>query len=52
MCKKVLKFNVNYLLFTMRKRKDLSLSQKLEIVQLASENVSQIEISQFAVNCL
>ena len=49
----VLKFNVNYLLFTMRKRKDLSLSQKLEIVQLASENVSQIEISQlFAVNCL
>ena len=28
------------------KRKDLSLSQKLEIVQLASENVSQTEISR------
>ena len=29
-----------------RKRKDLSLSQKLEIIQLASEKVSQTEISQ------
>ena len=29
-----------------RKCKDLSLSQKLEIIQLASEKVSQTEISQ------
>lgn len=29
-----------------RKRRDLSLSQKLEIVKLASENVSQTELSQ------